>query len=317
MDIQPTPALTVSSGHWYAVVSSRELKGSPVAKTRFGERLVFWRDDSGQPVCFEDRCAHRGAALSLGTVRDGQIVCPFHGLCYDPTGRCVRVPPEGDRAIPGSLKVPTRPVAEGDGMVWLWRGPPLDAEMLPLLPALPRLALVEGLAYGEATWTWNGHYTRCIEGVIDFSHLPFVHPGSIGRGIRDPQCSVSVESIPDGFRASLARQPLDRQFIELIYPNVWLNRIGPGYVLGALFAPVDDTHTEAYLRWYYPQGLRWLRPLIDVLGRVSQRVVFRDDQPILASQRPVNVDDADSDKLLPSDATLIAYRRLRRAHRWE
>lgn len=309
--------MTVSSGHWHAVLSSRELRARPVARTRFGERLVFWRDEGGQPVCFEDRCAHRGAALSLGSVRDGQIVCPFHGLCYEPTGRCVRVPVERDFRIPESLKVAAYPVMEGDGMVWLWRGPAADAEMLPLLPALPRLELVEGLDFGETTWTWAGHYTRCIEGVIDYSHLPFVHPRSIGRLIRDPACSVTVKPVTGGFRAWRDADPPDRQFIELISPNVWLNRIGPGYVLAAIFAPVDDTHTEAYLRWYYPPALRWVRPLVDLLGRLGQWLVFKDDLAILASQRPTSVDDADGDRLLPSDAALVAYRKLRRQLRDE
>jgi len=305
--------MTVSSGHWHAVLSSRELRGKPVSKIRFGERLVFWRDAGGQPVCLEDRCAHRGAALSLGTVRDGTIACPFHGLCYDPAGRCVRVPVEADWKIPESLKVAAYPVAEGDGLVWLWRGPPADTEMLPLLPGLPRLELVEGLAFGETTWTWNGHYTRCIEGVIDYSHLPFVHPRTIGRvTIKDPACSVSVEPTTDGFRARRNEHSAERQFIEFIAPNIWLNSVGPGYVLAAIFAPVDDTHTEAYLRWYYPPALRWARPLVDLLGRFGQWVVFHDDLPILASQRPANVDDADGDRLLPSDAAVIAYRQVRR-----
>jgi phenylpropionate dioxygenase-like ring-hydroxylating dioxygenase large terminal subunit len=126
-----------------------------------------------------------------------------------------------------------------------------------------------------------------------------------------------VEPIADGFRAWRNAEPPDRQFIELIFPNVWLNRRGPRYVLAAIFAPVDDTHTEVYVRWYYPPALRFLRPLVDLLGRVSQWVVFHDDLPILASQRPVNVDDADGDKLLPSDAALIEYRKMRRRLREE
>ncbi|SVB27461.1 uncharacterized protein METZ01_LOCUS180315, partial [marine metagenome] len=44
--------MKVSSGHWYAVLSSRELSTRPVGKTRFGENLVFWRDTGGKPVCF-------------------------------------------------------------------------------------------------------------------------------------------------------------------------------------------------------------------------------------------------------------------------
>ena len=309
--------MTLSSGHWYAVVSSRELRDRPLAKTRFGERLVFWRDASGRPVCVEDRCAHRGAALSLGTVRDGQIVCPFHGLCYDAAGRCVKVPVEGSWNIPETLRVATYPVSEGDGMVWLWRGPAVDETQLPLLPPLPRIPLVAGLPHGETTWTWNGHYSRCIEGVIDFSHLPFVHARNLGMLIRNARCSVTVEPVEGGFRARRNADSYERQFIQFLYPNVWLNRVGAQHILAAIFAPVDDTHTEAYLRWYYPPVLRFVRPVVDLFGRFSQWLVFKDDQPILASQRPVNVDDADTDKLLPSDAALVAYRRLRRMHRRE
>jgi phenylpropionate dioxygenase-like ring-hydroxylating dioxygenase large terminal subunit len=65
--------MALSSGHWYPVLSSRELKTGPVAKTRFGERLVFWRDSSDRATCFDDRYAHRGAALSLGKVSGGAI----------------------------------------------------------------------------------------------------------------------------------------------------------------------------------------------------------------------------------------------------
>jgi phenylpropionate dioxygenase-like ring-hydroxylating dioxygenase large terminal subunit len=306
--------MQVSRGHWYAVVSSRELRDRPLGKTRFGERLVFWRDAGGRPVCLEDRCAHRGAALSLGRVRAGQIACSFHGLCYDASGRCVKVPVEGSWNIPETLRVAAYPVAEGNGMVWLWRGPALEESELPPPPRFPS---VEGLTHGEMTWTWNGHYSRCIEGVIDFSHLPFVHARTLGLMIRNPECSVTVELVDGGFRAHLESDSLKRQFIEFVYPNVWLNCVGPKYILAAIFAPVDDTHTEAYLRWYYPAALRWLHPFVNVFGRFMQWLVFKDDQPILASQRPVNVDDADTDRLLPSDAPHVAYRRLRRLHERE
>ncbi|MDH3510031.1 MAG: Rieske (2Fe-2S) protein, partial [Gammaproteobacteria bacterium] len=79
--------MTVSSGHWYPILSSRELKKNPISRTRFGQRVVIWRDAAGQAVVLEDRCPHRGAALSQGRVRDGAIECPFHGFRYDAAGR--------------------------------------------------------------------------------------------------------------------------------------------------------------------------------------------------------------------------------------
>jgi phenylpropionate dioxygenase-like ring-hydroxylating dioxygenase large terminal subunit len=33
---------------WYIVLESREVKSNPVGVTRLGEKLVFWRDQSGK-----------------------------------------------------------------------------------------------------------------------------------------------------------------------------------------------------------------------------------------------------------------------------
>ena len=58
-------------------------------------------------------------------------------------------------------------------------------------------------------------------------------------------------------------------------------------------------------------GLRWL---VDKYTRFSQFLVFREDWPIVASQTPANVDDVRDEKLLPSDAPVLAFRKLRRSH---
>ncbi|MDP6449682.1 MAG: hypothetical protein QGH93_05985 [Gammaproteobacteria bacterium] len=86
--------------------------------------------------------------------------------------------------------------------------------------------------------------------------------------------------------------------------------------MAATFMPVDDSHTEVCVRWYHRMP-RLLHPLVDLWGRISQHLVFDDDLPIVSSQRPISVDDADTDKLVPSDGGVVTYRALRRAHREE
>ena len=53
---------------------------------------------------------------------------------------------------------------------------------------------------------------------------------------------------------------------------------------------------------------------MDFYTRLSQYLVFREDWPIVASQIPGDVLTASEEKLLPSDAPVIAYRKLHRAH---
>ncbi|MDE0303162.1 MAG: Rieske 2Fe-2S domain-containing protein [Gammaproteobacteria bacterium] len=60
-----------------------------------GEKIVVWCDGKGR-ICFaESACPHLGSELGPdagGKIRDGCLVCPFHGYEYDATGRCVATP---------------------------------------------------------------------------------------------------------------------------------------------------------------------------------------------------------------------------------
>ena len=304
MEIAPT--------HWFPLVSSRELGTRPLAKTRFGERLVFWRAADGKPVCMPDRCPHRGAQLSLGRVRDGAIACRFHGFEFDSGGRCTRLPPEGDRPIPADFGLRCYPVHEADEFIWVWRGPDIPAAERPAPPSHPELA---GLAFGESTSVWPAHYTRCIENVCDYSHLPFVHRTTIGLFRAEQQTNVDIEDVPNGFRAHLLEQGRSRQTLEFLYPNLWMLKVSRSFLMSAVFTPIDATHTEVYGRTYFSREFPGARGLMNLYTRFSQFLVFREDWPIVASQDPADVGDVTDEKLLPSDLPVIAYRKLHSAHR--
>ena len=303
--------MTLSSGYWYAVLSARELKTRPVGKTRFGERLVFWRDTDGTAVCMADRCPHRGAALSLGRVRGGTLVCKFHGFGFDSDGRCRKVPAEENWQIPDSLCVKTYIIREHQDMIWLWRGPDVAPEALPGVPHQSRL---EGFVFGETSQIWPTHHTRCMEAVLDYSHLPFVHTKTLGVFRRNPVTKVEVSDIDGGVRVSLMQKGKVRHFIEMTYPSIWLQPLFSGYMMSTTFAPIDDSHTEVYYRWYHKLRFPLFKPLVNLWGRLSFFLVFAEDMSILASQDPPDSRFAKEEKLVPSDGGIIAYRKLLREH---
>jgi phenylpropionate dioxygenase-like ring-hydroxylating dioxygenase large terminal subunit len=307
--------MTLSAGHWYAALSSRELGSRPVAKTRFGERLVFWRNGAGNPACLLDRCPHRGAALSLGEVCDGNVACPYHGFQFDARGRCQRVPVEGpDWAIPGHFNAQAWPVREQQQYVWLWRGPVVPAEELPPVPVQPG---IDGFVFEECTQTWPAHYTRCVEGVVDHSHLAFVHRKTLGRRIADPTTRIRVDDTDGGFRSNLLEGENVRHHIDFTYPNVWTQLLTSSYAMSAAFAPIDDARTEVYCRVFHRFDQAFMRPVMKLWCRASNWLVFHEDQAVLDSQWPRSADDADHEKLVPSDGAVMAFRRLRARHRAE
>jgi phenylpropionate dioxygenase-like ring-hydroxylating dioxygenase large terminal subunit len=303
--------MSTKQGSWWPVLATNELRQKPLGRMRFGEQLVFWRNGD-QVVCMPDRCPHRGAALSLGRVNKdtGSIACPFHGLEFAANGHCTRVPVEQNYSIPADFGVASYPVEEADGYIWIWRGPE-PAGQLPPLPIHPETA---DMRYGQATGIWKAHYTRCIENVCDFSHLPYVHKTTIGVFKKNWVMDVQVEDVAGGFRAVLTESGKVAQSFEFLYPNRWLLRLNHNVRLGLVFAPINATHTFVYGRTWHRLAVPGLNPLMNLATRFSQYMVFREDWPIVASQTPGDVLQAVDEKLLPTDAPIIAYRKLHRGY---
>ncbi len=313
---------------WYAVLESRELGKRPLGVTRMGERLVFWRGADGKPACFYDRCAHRGAALAQGKIAGGRIECPFHGLRYDPSGRCTLIPANGRSApVPPAFRMRTYPVHEACGIIWIWWGlnPPPDLK----LPAF-----FEDLK-GLKTWStvkdpWDNHYTRVLENQLDVVHLPFVHHNTIGRGnrtlVEGPGLEWKGDTLffvypynkkDDGSRprtpAEVPVPPADREFkLELIFPNLWENYISGKVRILGLFVPVDETHTILYLRFYQSfmkvPGLKWL------IGRLASRfnlIVAHQDRRVVNTQIPKGDGIGKGEMLIPGDHPIMEFRKKR------
>ena len=84
---------------WFQIVWPTDfLEGEVVTKRFFGEDLVVFRVD-GELRALDAYCGHMGAHLGCGgVVRDGNLVCPFHGWEWS-KGRSQRLDP-----LPGSAQ---------------------------------------------------------------------------------------------------------------------------------------------------------------------------------------------------------------------
>lgn len=193
---------------WYVILESREVGKRMVAVRRMGEQLILWRDATGGAHCLVDRCCHRGVALSAGKLIDGRVQCPFHGLEYDGTGRCTTIPANSRRAaVAQNYRVPSYPVYEAHGWLWIWWGAPVDGKWDESTPendaATPSKLPLNGqitppeappeyfpdlvdtpFAVSGIKDHWKAHYSRVLENQLDVVHLPFVHHNTIGRGNR-------------------------------------------------------------------------------------------------------------------------------------
>ncbi|MGB1699786.1 MAG: DUF5914 domain-containing protein [Nannocystaceae bacterium] len=72
-------ALTKSAGGWFVLDASSRVGHTLQRFEVAGRELVAWRS-GGELRVAPAACPHMGADLSCGTVRDGKVICPWHGL---------------------------------------------------------------------------------------------------------------------------------------------------------------------------------------------------------------------------------------------
>ncbi|MBU9553341.1 aromatic ring-hydroxylating dioxygenase subunit alpha [Burkholderia multivorans] len=182
---------------WYVAAWSSEVRAdAPFARTVANVPLVMWRSGSKLAV-LEDRCCHRGMPLSSGMIEHEHLRCIYHGLRFDATGRCIEIP--GQARIPPSAKVRTFPVVERHKWIWVWLGEPAAADE----STIPDTHWVDDPAWSckpDGYLHYDVNYLLIADNLLDFSHLPFVHPDTVG-GSRDYASHPPiVERRPDGVR---------------------------------------------------------------------------------------------------------------------
>lgn len=159
---------------WYFVASRRDLENARIVrKTWMGTEIVAWDDGNGSVCVAEAYCPHLGSDLGPaagGRVRDGRLVCGFHGFEYDSGGQCVATPfappPKAAR-----LRVfESRQIA---GLVFAWWGIDGRQPQWHLPASEPDQAGWSDLHI----WTsrFAGHPQETTENSVDMAHFRYVH----------------------------------------------------------------------------------------------------------------------------------------------
>jgi phenylpropionate dioxygenase-like ring-hydroxylating dioxygenase large terminal subunit len=93
-DVEATDAgFALAPASWYYLGDLTQLKRGPIRMALPpGQSFVGFCDQHDQPIVLSARCAHMGADLALGCVRDGHIICPLHGWEYGAGGQCSHIP---------------------------------------------------------------------------------------------------------------------------------------------------------------------------------------------------------------------------------
>ena len=165
---------------WWVAMWSQDLRsGEPIARTLLNDDVVLYRTAQGKAVALADACPHRLAPLHGGKVIGDRLMCPYHGLEFDPSGACVRNP-HGSEKIPAAARTRSYPVMEKHSLVWIWMG-----EKTPdpsLIPDFSMLDEGSGQQISKRDWlVMEANYELVVDNLMDLSHTSYLHDGILGN----------------------------------------------------------------------------------------------------------------------------------------
>lgn len=221
---------------WYMAGWSEELKDQTLSRRLFDRPVVLFRDRAGAPHALADRCPHRFAPLSRGTIDGDSLVCPYHGLTFDGSGRCTRNP--FAQQIPAGARVDAWRVEERHGSLWLWGGEAAaaDPSQIPdfsMVDDAPGVRVVRGYTLLEAPYEFG------IDNLMDLSHIEFVHRGSFA-----------------GMGVIFAGRHEVREVGDAIWSNWWMPDVAAPPHTRGIYPP--DLRCDHWLdmRWNAPASMR-------------------------------------------------------------
>ena len=323
---------------WYVAAWQHELAaGKTLARTLLGTPVVLYRTSDGTPVALEDRCCHRRLPLSMGRVLGDRIECGYHGLQFDAAGACVAVP--GQSRIPPGARVARYELVERDRLVWIWMG---EADRMD--PAgIPDFHWLDHPDWrAKPSYLHIGcNYQLLIDNLLDLSHLPFVHPTTLGemgvaetpamtertaQGVRTTRWIVDRPPPPMLARLGGFTGNIDRwQIVDFIAPGAVILDVG-GAPTGTgapegdrsrgmsncnLNAITPETETSLHQFWAQAHSARLTAPGITEGMHDQVRTAFLEDIAFLEAQQERNEAGADAARIdINADAAHLEAHRL-------
>ena len=204
---------------WYAAAYDVEVKRSLLARRICDRPIVLYRKLDGTAAALADACWHRLLPLSMGRLNGDNVICGYHGIEYDDTGRCTFMPSQ--ETINPSACVKSYPIAEKHRFIWVWPGDPARADP----------ALIPDLHWNDdPAWAADGRlievkcdYRLVIDNLMDLTHETFVHSTSIG--------DRNVAEAPFETTHSRREAAVSRWMTNIDPPPFWAAQYGrPGKV---------------------------------------------------------------------------------------
>ena len=300
---------------WYVICRKDEIDENKILlKYVFDQEIIIWKKKE-RIMAWENLCIHRGSRLSLGSIKNGILICAYHGWEYNQDAQCVKIPSQPDIKIPKKACVKNYKVIEKMNMVWI----NLSKDTNDFVN-IKEFNENNFNHVASGPYIMNASAPRAIENFLDVAHFPFVHENHLGVKDKPKIDDYDVVSSNKGIHASDVKvfQPNPdgtNKSGEVIYDyhvhSPFVASLGKDvskkerFVLVFYVTPISETKSMIYTLTLMNFG-----KLDDKIVRDYQDFITAQDVPIVESQRPELLPmDLQEELSIRSDKISIAYRR--------
>lgn len=285
--------------HWYILCLENEVPvEKPIRRWLYDKPYAVFRDQQQKIHVIPDRCLHRGAQLSLGSVDNGNIKCPYHGWSYDGEGNLVEVPSEGPDHVEKRKWCLSKvwSVCQ-DACVWIWGGAEAPTSDLPPW-RFPEFKNPRAQSYFMIT-DFENEVGHLVQNFMDVPHTVFVHSGwfrnrsllkvPVQISVKERRVKVTYNQPKDsiGFTEKVLN-PRGEAMIhtdEFIFPNITRVDYQFGnkfFIINSQCTPISRYQSRVYTWIAYQVGplSRVLKPFM----RFYTRKVITQDVEIMKNQ---------------------------------
>ena len=284
---------------WYFALHSHAVKrGRLQHKTILGEPILFGRDENGEAFALRDLCPHRGVPLSAGKFVDGTVECPYHGWRFKPSGQCALIPSlVGEEGVdPAKIAVRKYPLAERNGLIWIFMPDEANPQAAPEAPSLPvdaaaKPTLIEAQMFPCAI-------DHAVIGLMDPAHGPFVHKAWWWRSAKSIHAKAKKYAPTHlGFTMVTHKPSSNSTLYKLLggdrsteisfqLPGIRVEHIkaGRNEVVGlTTCTPIQDNETEVTQTFFWNIG--WIAPFKPIAQRVARTFLGQDRNMVELQQQ--------------------------------
>lgn len=264
------PQIIIPRLNWYVIGESKSIrKNMPYKTTVWDNEYVYWKTKSGEFIAMDDRCTHRGAALSGGKITsDNTIMCPYHGYEFNKNGTLEKIPGLDFKNTP-CHNVNSYSVVEKNGWLYLNTIPRFNGT------DFNRSEIFVEPEAGDPDYStifiksdFNAYARVVSENSLDVMHIGFVHT----FGNRDSPSPVKesppkqVDKDPFHYQTkydyisgkdSLVKRIYDLPTLsienEFILPHTTIARVKFGKFVSTVMTfatPINETNTKLYVKTY-------------------------------------------------------------------